>query len=227
VGVCGFLLPGGANALSDFGLGVDLRHTVTAIGEDSDAEAVGVLEIGDRLLSVDGEQLIEPREGGLRFNRSLEPMLKREEAHFVQVQLLGAPLVLRYWRRDMWALAEDATKRRGSLDLSKSGVRFGCGHGSSELSLEEKDELLEGCCAYLCRNGFGDGHLPERLGKWLQTSEGEMFLENCVSILSRVDSHASASKDGGEMLAWMVRAVQLQLREVAPKVMGKSVGEMS
>ena len=54
------------------------------------------------------------------------------------------------------------------------------------------------------------------------TDSGRTFLELQASILDGI----SKADDGmdGEKLAWMVRVVQIQNRERAPQVMGKSVG---
>ena len=112
--------------------------------------------------------------------------------------------------------AQAAAERRGEYDFSKAGVLFG-EDKESELNSDEMDALLCHSCQLLQRNGFDEGHLPPRLELWLKSGEGELFLENCCEIFSRLDRHAAAARDG-ELLAWMVRAVQLQLREIAPKV---------
>ena len=79
------------------------------------------------------------------------------------------------------------------------------------------DNLLAAACDFLGANGFGDRHLPPPLQSWLDSLEGRTFVEGCCDIFRRVDSHAAGGRDG-EALAWMVRCAQLQLREIAPKV---------
>ena len=58
VGVCGFLVRGGNGVLAAYGLLVNRRNEVTALEDGSEAEALGVLEVGDRVATIDGESLV-------------------------------------------------------------------------------------------------------------------------------------------------------------------------
>ena len=86
VGVCGFLVPSGPGALARYGLVLNRRNEITEVTPGSDAEVAGVMETGDRVVTVDGESLVEIRDDGFRYNRPLEPLLEKGDLHFVQVQ---------------------------------------------------------------------------------------------------------------------------------------------
>ena len=75
-------------------------------------------------------------------------------------------------------------------------------------------------------HGFADGYFgSERIEAWLGTAAGADFVADCADRLPRLEASASAETVSGRELAALIRLVQLQLKEHAPKVHGGMLGQ--
>ena len=135
--------------------------------------------------------------------------------------------------REAAALARYTADVAGGHDLSLVGRRLQSYHAPPNdavldasraelgpLGAAERDAFLLRACELLLRRGFASGHLPPRLGAWLRGPGGRQFVEDQRAILQGLETADTHARE----MAWLVRVVQLQLREKAPQVLGKDVG---
>ena len=88
------------------------------------------------------------------------------------------------------------------------------------VSTAARDAFLARACERLQRHGFSASHLPPKLRAWLRGAGGRAFIDEQRSILQGLEARDAHARE----MAWLVRVVQLQLREKAPQVLRKDVG---
>ena len=158
----------------------------------------------------------------------------RVEAAHEAAAARGAVRVQRTTRRRTAAASQRASKsatpsrarRRRRRRARAATVALSAAAAVGWASAAEHDEHFDGACAYLGAHGFADGYFgSERVEAWLGTAAGADFVADCADRLPRLEASASAEKVSGRELAALIRLVQLQLKEHAPKVHGGMLGQ--
>ena len=118
-------------------------------------------------------------------------------------------------QREVASLARDTKKDRGTYDFS-----LVC--REAHLTNVERDAIFAAAVDRLRLHGFetSDASLPAPLQDWLHSTTGQDFLGEQASILDGLEWPTASAAE----MAWAVRVVQLQNREMVPRILQKAVG---
>ena len=231
-------IAGGGEALERFGAQVSSSNTIWSVLPSSPAEQAG-LQLGDKVEAVNGKALVQ-RKGGLfplsACSVGLGSVLAShapDEVVAVRIRLHFSTSNSRDRLLEIKALAHASRELAGDFDFSLIGRRLDsyhsppspavseeAGSGRTPISTAERDAFLAHSCKRLQCHGFGAAHLPAKLGKWLRGAGGQQFIEEQRAILKGLEASDAHARE----MAWLVRVVQIQLREKAPQVLHKDVG---
>ena len=118
-------------------------------------------------------------------------------------------------QREVASLARDTKKDRGTYDFS-----LVC--REAHLTNVERDAIFAAAVDRLRLHGFetSDASLPAPLQDWLNSTTGQDFLGEQASIIDGLEWPTASAAE----MAWAVRVVQLQNREMVPRILQKAVG---
>lgn len=225
----------GGDALQRFGVQLSSSNTICAVLPSSPAERAG-LQRGDQVEAVNGRVLAQHKDG--RFPRAapceaLGAVLAAlgRELVAVRVRLHYSTANSRARLLEAKALARASRESCGDFDFSLVGRRLASYHSPPSAAVPEaarqtpvstaaRDAFLARACERLQRHGFSASHLPPKLREWLLGAGGRAFIDEQRSILQGLEARDAHARE----MAWLVRVVQLQLREKAPQVLRKDVG---
>ena len=221
-------------------------EAVAALSADADAvaaRAAAPLELVLARRGADPAAAAARARSGVVFGgrwRRVEPLVgewrdvRIESAHEAAAAR-GAVRVQRTTRRRTARRVEARLQECDALASAAEAEAAGAGGATVDLSAAaaegwasaaQHDEHFDGACAYLAAHGFADGYFgSERVEAWLGTAAGADFVADCADRLPRLEASASAEKVSGRELAALIRLVQLQLKEHAPKVHGGMLGQ--
>jgi hypothetical protein len=228
----------GSGALKRFGAQLSSSNTICSVLPNSPAGRAG-LQLGDKVEAVNGRVLVQHKDG--LFPRSacyvaLGSVLAShapDEVVAVRIRLHYSTISSRIRLLEAKALAQASHELSGDFDFSLVGRRLdgyhsppsvavseAAGSGQPPISTAARDAFLAHSCERLQRHGFGASHLPSKLSEWLRGAGGRQFIEEQRSILQGLEARDTHARE----MAWLVRVVQIQLREKAPQVLQKDVG---
>ena len=228
----------GGDALKRFGVQLSSSNTICSVLPNSPAERAG-LQLGDKVEAANGRVLVQHKDG--LFPRSacyvaLGSVLAShapDEVVAVRIRLHYSTINSRIRLLEAKALAQASRELSGDFDFSLVGRRLNsyhsppsvavseaAGSGQPPISTAARDAFLAHSCERLQRHGFGASHLPLKLREWLRGAGGRQFIEEQRSILQGLEASDTHARE----MAWLVRVVQIQLREKAPQVLQKDVG---
>ena len=225
----------GGDALKRFGVQLSSSNTICSVLPNSPAERVG-LQLGDKVEAANGRVLVQHKDG--LFPRSacyvaLGSVLAShapDEVVAVRIRRHCSTINSRIRLLEAKALAQASRELSGDFDFSLIGRRLDSYHSPPSVAMSEagqppistaaRDAFLAHSCERLQRHGFGATHLPPKLREWLRGAGGRQFIGEQRSILQGLEESDAHARE----MAWLVRVVQLQLREKAPQVLHEDVG---
>lgn len=224
----------GGNALQRLGVQLSSSNTICAVLPNSPAERAG-LQRGDQVEAVNGRLLAQHKDG--RFPRSAPCEALGSVLAALAPELVALRVRLHYSTAnsrtrllEAKALARASRELCGDFDFSLVGRRLGSYHSppsaavseaaGAEVSTAVRDAFLARACERLQRHGSSANHLPPKLREWLRGAGGRAFIDEQRSILQGLEARDTHARE----MAWLVRVVQIQLRERAPQVLRKDVG---
>ena len=225
----------GGDALQQFGVQLSSSNTICSVLPNSPAERAE-LQLGDKMEAANGRVLVQHKDG--LFPRSacyvaLGSVLAShapDEVVAVRIRRHCSTINSRIRLLEAKALAQASRELSGDFDFSLIGRRLDSYHSPPSVAMSEagqppistaaRDAFLAHSCERLQRHGFGATHLPPKLREWLRGAGGRQFIGEQRSILQGLEESDAHARE----MAWLVRVVQLQLREKAPQVLHKDVG---
>ena len=228
----------GGDALNRFGAQLSSSNTICSVIPSSPAERAGV-QLGDKVEAVNGRALVQHKDSLFSLSAchlALDSILASyasDEVVAVRIRLHCSTINSRSRLLEAKALAHASRELSGDYDFSLVGRRLDSYHSPPSLAVSEaagsgrppistatRDAFLAHACERLQRHGFGAAHLPYKLSEWLRGAGGRQFLEEQRAILKGLEASDTHARE----MAWLVRVVQIQLREKAPQVLHKDVG---
>ena len=185
-------------------------------------------------LTLEGEQL-GARGGALSATPGLLAPIRgvSDEVVAVRIRLHFSTINSRIRLLEAKALAQASRELSGDFDFSLVGRRLdsyhsppnvavteAAGRGQPPISTAARDAFLAHSCERLQRHGFSATHLPPKLREWLRGVGGRQFIKEQRTILQGLEASDTHARE----MAWLVRVVQIQLREKAPQVLLEDVG---
>ena len=225
----------GGDALQQFGVQLSSSNTICSVLPNSPAERAE-LQLGDKMEAANGRVLVQHKDG--LFPRSacyvaLGSVLAShapDEVVAVRIRRHCSTINSRIRLLEAKALAQASRELSGDFDFSLIGRRLDSYHSPPSVAMSEagqppistaaRDAFLAHSCERLQRHGFSATHLPPKLREWLRGVGGRQFIKEQRSILLGLEASDMHARE----MAWLVRVVQLQLREKAPQVLHEDVG---